>query len=251
MKNFMIYKSIIRIFIFSMIFFTMRFDINAFNGYTHKYITRSGLENICKFYKGDKESNVFSKADENYWETIIEYSVKPDEDEVEGAYKYHFYNFLTGQNFLNEKDSALTRLTSHFENAVKEYKKDNKKQSFQELGRSIHFMEDLNTPVHTVYSSFKDAVLKFPMHVMFEKKCDEICDKVKSETLKENMDYYEVNSLDAIGKSSSVLSENNFYGMEDKDNDFFYKVASNAILNAQDRVTGMLYKFFVQVHGNC
>ena len=32
---------------------------------------------------------------------------------------------------------------------------------------------------------------------------------------------------------------------------FFYKVATNAILNAQDRVTGMLYKFFIQVHNNC
>lgn len=251
MKNLMFYKSIIRIFMFSMIFFTMRFDINAFNGYTHKYITRKSLENISEFYRDEKESNVFNKADEHYWETIIEYSIKPDEDEVEGAYKYHFYNFLTGENFLNEKDSALTRLTSHFESAVKEYKNDNKKGAFQELGRSVHFMEDLNTPVHTVYSSFKDAILKFPLHVMFEKKCDEICDTIKPKTLKKNMDYYEINSLDAIGKSSSVLSENNFYGMEDKDDKFFYKIASNAILNAQDRVTGMLYKFFIQVYSEC
>ena len=65
------------------------------------------------------------------------------------------------------------------------------------------------------------------------------------------MDYYEINSLEAIGKSSSVLSENNFYDMEDKDDDFFYEVASNAISNAQDRVTGMLYKFFIQVHSDC
>lgn len=251
MKNFMFYKFIKRIFIFSMIFFAVRFDINAFNGYTHRYITRSGLENISKLYKNKKESNIFSKSDKHYWDTIIEYSLKPDEDEVEGAYKYHFYNFLTGQNFSNEKDSALTRLTSHFENAVREYKNKNKKEAFQELGRSIHFMEDLNTPVHTVYSSFKDAILKFPLHVMFEKKCDEICDSVKAEILEKNMDYYEINSLETIGKSSSILSENNFYGLEDKSDSYFYKVASNAVLNAQERVTGMLYKFFKRVRSNC
>lgn len=249
MKNFMIYKSVLRIAIFSMIFFIMRFDINAFNGYTHKYVTRSGLENISKFYVEKKESSI--KSDKCYWETIIEYSVKPDEDEIEGAYKYHFYNFLTGENFSNEKDSALTRMISHFENAVKAYKNKNKKESFQELGRSIHFMEDLNTPVHTVYSSFKDAILKFPMHVMFEKKCDEICDNIKSDVIQKNMDYYEMNSLDTIGKSSSVLSENNFYGLEGSNGDFFYKIATNAILNAQERVTGILYKFFKEVHGDC
>ncbi|MGN1043857.1 MAG: zinc dependent phospholipase C family protein [Acutalibacteraceae bacterium] len=249
MKNFMTHKFVIRMFIFSMIFFIVRFDINAFNGYTHKYVTRIGLENISKFYENKKESNV--KSDERYWETIIEYSVKPDEDEIEGAYKYHFYNFLTEENFLNEKDSALTRMISHFENAVKEYKNKNRKEAFQELGRSIHFMEDLNTPVHTVYSSFKDAVLKFPLHVMFEKKCDEICDNVKSKVLEENMDYYKLNSLNTIGKSSSVLSENNFYGLEENNVDFFYKVANNAILNAQERVTGVLYKFFKEVHSDC
>ena len=86
---------------------------------------------------------------------------------------------------------------------------------------------------------------------MFEKKCDEICDNVKSEVLEENMDYYKLNSLNTIGKSSSVLSENNFYGLEENNDDFFYKVANNAILNAQERVTGVLYKFFKEVHSDC
>ena len=227
----------------------------AFNAYTHRFVTKSGLEVITKFNNDLSDSNeelLFDSKEKNFWETVEAYSLKPDEDEIYGGYKYHFYNFISEKNFMNEKDSALHRLDMHFNNAVNEYKGKNYTLAYQELGRAIHFLEDLNTPVHTVYQLSYEAVYKFPLHVKFEKKCDEVCKEISikdklSDVSLDKLKYYETNSLETIAQSSSVLSENNFFGLEKNFSKISAKIANNAIFNALDRVTGLLYKFFKQI----
>lgn len=227
----------------------------AFNAYTHKFVTKNGLEIIEKFNNDLSDAGkkvLFDDKDKKFWETVEAYSLKPDEDEIYGGYKYHFYNFITEKNFMNEKDSALNRLDMHFNNAVNEYKNKNSKLAYQELGRAIHFLEDLNTPVHVVYQLSYEAVSKFPLHVRFEKKCDEVCKQIsikeKFEDVSLNkLEYYEANSLETIGQASSILSENNFFGLENNFAKVSEKSANNAIYNALDRVVGLLYKFFKQI----
>ena len=227
----------------------------AFNSCAHRFVTKSSLEIITKYNNDLSKAGkkvLFKDKDKKFWDTVEEYSLKPDEDEIYGGYKYHFYNFITEKNFMNEKDSALNRLDMHFNNAVNEYKSKNYELAYQELGRAIHFLEDLNTPVHVVYQMPHDAVVKFPLHVKFEKKCDEVCKQISIQEKLDNISssklrYYKVNSLETIAQSSSVLSENNFFGLESNFTKVSEKIANNAVFNALDRVTGLLYKFFRQV----
>lgn len=228
------------------------YPVCGFNSSTHRRVTSVGLENIAKMndelLKKKNEKILFNKKEENYWKIVEDFSIKPDEDENQGAYKYHFYNFINEKNYMGERDSALTRCKEHFQNAVKNYKQNNKKKAYEELGRALHFIEDLNTPVHTVYQMSYEAVVKFPLHVKFEKECDDICKECNIRVNFDNMKYYDVNSLDTICKSSAVLSENNFSKLEEKiSKSKFIRIAKNAVYNAQEKVTGILYKFFNEI----
>ncbi len=132
-------------------------NILAFGSDTHKGVTRTALKIISEIQLDDDEiqaknenSNKRVKFsdfyDEKYWEWLIIYSEMPDNDESQGGYKHHFYNATTERNYMGEKDSALMRFKNHFNKAVQYYCGGIIELAFQELGRSIHFMEDLNTP---------------------------------------------------------------------------------------------------------
>ncbi len=218
----------------------------AFNCVTHKNVTEKSLKIISEINK--EKFYIFDKEDECYWDLVAEYSVKPDEDENQGAYKYHFYNPVTERNYMGEKNSALSKCTSHFNDAVNYYKKGDKKMAYQELGRSAHFLEDLNTPVHTAYEAPSDSIIKLPLHVRFEKTCDKISDGCLAIIPIESFKYFDVNPIEAIAKSSSVLSADNFYYLENIKEVKEETLARNAVLNAQHKVTGVFYKFFRQVN---
>lgn len=220
----------------------------AFNGDTHRYVTERGLALVSEI---NEYKNNITSDDKKYFDVIADYSLKPDEDEIEGAYKFHFYNPATETNFMGEKNSALAKCEFHYNNALDYYKKNDKTMAFQELGRAIHFMEDMNTPVHVGYNLPTDAIFKLPLHVRFEKICDSVNSECKSEITLESLKYFEANSVSTISKSSAILASGGYYrlnnevGKESKE-----KLAKNSVLNAQYKVTGLLYKFFNQANGN-
>lgn len=229
--------------------FTLTPRIKAFNSATHRYVTETSLKSISQI---NEDSLYFDKDDENYWKTIEDYSLKPDEDEIEGAFKNHFYNPSTQKNFMGEKISACTKCVSHFNKAIEYYLNNNKPKAYEELGRSIHFMEDLNTPVHTGYEAYTDVVFKFPLHVRFEKICDSVMKECKCDISKEDLTYFSSNNIESLAKSSSLLSSDNYYylvnGESVDEKEFSEKsIARNAVANAQHNVTGMIYKFFSQI----
>lgn len=212
----------------------------AFDGPTHKYVTEKSLETLSGMKKecGDFYTNE-AKSE------IAKYCVMPDEDENEGLFKDHFYNIATGRNFMGEKMSALLKFKNHYNQAVVNYKAGKKLKCWEELGRAIHFLEDLITPVHGGYDCPMDAVNKLPMHVDFEKKCVVIQNEYVAEISSDFIRYFVDNSLDEIGKMCSRIANDNFYALEKK-----YvpkeKIASNSILNAQKVVCGILYRFFIE-----
>ena len=254
-------------------FLTLGTHILAFNSQTHSYVTSTSLEILSKLseylYKSgkmDKEEYEISKQlADNYKDHIINYSLKPDEDENQGAYKYHFYNPDTERNFAGEKETALKKYKIRFENAIRgcleatllkslggyddalnKNKEDLKLTYdliFEELGRSIHFLEDLSTCVHSGYDKPTDAVFKFPLHVEFEKKCDLVSNECYAVIPAESLRYYEVNLLEDIAQNTAVLSLDNFYRLENIETKDYNNLAKNAVLNAQKRVVGVLYKF--------
>lgn len=219
--------------------------MRSFNSNTHRYVTEHSLGLISEI---DGHKNIVTPDDKKHFGTIADYSLKPDEDEIEGAYKYHFYNPATETNFMGEENSALTKCNLHYDNAVRAYKDNNKVFAFQELGRAIHFMEDLNTPVHVGYNLPTDAVLKFPLHVRFEKICDNINKECKAEVPLDAFKYFKANSVSTIAKSSAILASGNYYRLNNEvGKESSSDLAKNSVLNAQYRITGLLYKFFSQV----
>ena len=217
----------------------------SFNSSTHRYVTEYSLQLVSKI---DEHDSIMSSDDKKYFDTIADYSLKPDEDEIDGAYKYHFYNPATETNFMGEKDSALTKCNTHYDNAVKAYEEGDKSLAFQELGRAVHFMEDLNTPVHVGYDLMIDAMTKFPLHVEFEKVCDNESKGCKTTVPFESFKYFKTNSIPTIAKCSAVLASGNYYRLNNKvGKKDVSDLAKNAVLNAQYKITGVLYKFFSQV----
>lgn len=258
-------RRLIPIFIFGVL---LSGSVLAFNSPTHRYVTETSLECIFKINETvrclDDESEKYLK-DKNYSEVIAKNSITPDIDEAEGIYKCHFYNPMTEKNFMREKISACTKCVEHFNKAVDYYKESKKnkedkenikniEKAFEELGRAAHFMEDLNTPVHTGYDLPSDAVLKFPLHVRFEKTCDLVMKECKNdflpkekESIKETLRYFYVNDIESLAKVSSLLSSDNFYYLINEKEPNEKSIAKDAIRNAQYNVTGMLCKFFAQV----
>ncbi len=218
-------------------------EVYAFDGPTHKYVTKTSLEALLELES--KYSDFYS---EDVRKMLLEYSVKPDEDEIEGGFKYHFYNPATECNFMGEKESALTKFTGHYNNAIKKYNAGNKSLAWEELGRSLHFLEDLNTPVHTNYEDLLDAGIMLFMHLEFEKRCVEIQDNIKIKPIvKESLKYYLINSTNQIGKTSAYIAADNFFSLENEI-DKRDEIVKGSIMNAQTHVTGVLYKFYNDVN---
>lgn len=115
------------------------------NGYSHKFFTT-----LC-----------FGQNME-----LIDSCVLPDEDEAQNGFSCHFYNPVTAKCYLGTEDSAKNRFLWHLSN----YLITNKKES---LGRAIHFLEDICTPVHTQYEDAVDAAIRLKLHVNFEKQLDD------------------------------------------------------------------------------
>ncbi len=216
--------------------------VGAFCSETHEYTTKMGMnlfknnfkENFCQIY--DKEAQ----------KQLMVFCTRPDEDECTGGFKYHFYNPATEKNFMGENKSALKKCNDHYSNALKYYKDGKKLDAFEELGRSLHFLEDLNTPVHTNNQTFIDTAFNVAFHVSFENRCKEIQDNVVASMCKREFAYYKNNSITTIAKASALLANDNFYALYEK---FLDKnlVAVNSITNAQKAVAGVLYKFTLDV----
>ncbi len=218
-------------------------SVAAFDGPTHRFVTESALKEINKL--GDEK---FSKVYAGYDKLMSDYSVKPDEDEngpTTAPYLYHFYNYATGVNYLGEKTSALTKFTSHYENAKQLYREGKILEAIQELSRALHFYEDLSTAVHTFYESLLDATRYLKMHTDLEKKCNEIIsDGFKSpEVSKQFLEKFNCNDVRSIGIDAAQMSSDNLsaYYLNEHISDL--KACENIISNAIYGAAGLMFKF--------
>ncbi len=110
--------------------------------HTHQYLTARALQ-ILRADKGDKAANLLTL----YAGALLSNSDWPDTSENDGGlFTSHFYNPYTGKTFLGTT-TALTRFLTHANNAKKYYAK-NKSLAMQELGRSLHYLADINEPHH-------------------------------------------------------------------------------------------------------
>lgn len=216
--------------------------VRAFCSETHEYTTKMGMN----LFRNNFQESFDRIYNEKSQEQLMTFCTRPDEDESTGGFKYHFYNPATEKNFMGEDESALKKCNDHYNNALKYYKDGKQLDAFEELGRSLHFLEDLNTPVHTNNQTFIDTAFNVAFHVSFENRCKEIQDDAVALMCKREFVYYKDNSLTTIAKASALLANDNFYALYEK---FIDKntVAAHSIINAQKAVAGVLYKFTLDV----
>lgn len=133
------------------------------NSFAHEYLTKEA-------YSNDKQ--------------LLFGCVQPDIDEREDAYAHHFYNPVTLKDYCGSDDSAKNRCIYHFCEFLMTNELD-------ELGRTLHFLEDICTPVHTQYEDKFDAVYRVGLHTRFEKEIDKFLKdgKFKSKNKKGNFSF--------------------------------------------------------------
>lgn len=204
------------------------------NTKTHKYITDLAIKIL-----DNKELN-------EHRENLVYYSAQPDFDENEGAFKFHFYNPATNKSFADEYNSALSRCCKYYMDAQDKNEKSDDKY-IELLGRSIHYLVDLNTPVHTYNQDVFDAVVNVSSHVAFEKKCDELIDKINLLNAPKirNIKYFVNNTIKTIATNCALNASILFkkYNSMDVKREFI-DIANTAIVNGIKNTVGILYKFY-------
>lgn len=188
------------------------------NDFGHKTSTQSatleaGLK-FPEFFTGDKEK-VFTE--------ILDGCVLPDIDENQNGYSHHFYNAVTNTNYLGTEDSAKARCLRH--SAAFILSKD-----YKELGRAIHFLEDICTPVHSQYEDVSDSIIRGKLHLDFEKEFDEFLATYKPALPDE------LPKFDSPGKLidfCALESAKNYYDYRDNNvekNEIFKRTADLALM---------------------
>lgn len=190
-----------------MTFFTLP-AVEAYGEETHKTLTR------CVF-GCTKMLRIFDKSERlNMEQELLKACVKPDDEEIGFLFEPHFYDPSTVLSKLN-KDTALTRMYSHFKNGVALWNRGNKVGSMDELGRALHYMQDLCCVVHS--RSWLSNVFDLSTHIRYENDMN----RDRNEHLYTIIDSGKLN-FDFRG-SKDVRYTANFYSNQIKD---CYKGAS-------------------------
>ena len=219
---------------------------SAFDAPSHSYTTESGVEIARQFNEDYKK--FFT---EDFKKKLEASCNKPDEDESSyGFYVGHFYCPDTGLNFIGGEDTALSRLESHYNKAVELYKKGDFEKAYEELARALHYLEDLNTPVHTHNQSWVSTVVDaLRNHQDFEAYCDKIRKEVTFNGVKISDEELEENkhmSIAELGRSCAFVANENYWKIDGKDdyNRNVDQVARETIRNAQIAVARALDMFY-------
>lgn len=167
------------------------------NKLSHKTITKVALKDFF--------------SEESVLEKLKNDCILPDIDENQEGYVHHFYNPVTNTNYFGSEDSAKARCICHFG----KYLINN---NIEELARSIHFLEDICTPVHTQYEDTTDAIIRSSLHLEFEKSLDNFLkDYIFSDDdIDCHANLYMKTTINDLVKYCSLESAKNYYLYRDK-----------------------------------
>lgn len=127
------------------------------NKFSHKFCTKIALGMFAERLEKFSNPKIFIQIEQG--------SILPDFDENFQGYACHFFNPVTNSNFLGSENHAKSRCIGHLAKFILN-------KNWLELGRAIHFLEDVCTPVHTQYEDSADAAIRLPIHLEFEHEFD-------------------------------------------------------------------------------
>jgi len=149
-----------RISIFSLVFRPvlsyLSASVFAFGEKCHKRITEEAIHQVSVFLPLSK---------------ILDGCTYPDEVENGNLYSGHFYDPLFDFS-RQEPDNALTRMESHYRQALEARARDDLNTAGHELGQALHYVQDMCCSVHTWGYSFNMSPQRLLMHVAYENGLD-------------------------------------------------------------------------------
>lgn len=174
-------------------------------------------------------------------------------------YQDHFFDPDTEKNFTANKmyplheipDNAESQLRNYFSRAVSTWKDGNYSESMYLLGKSLHYIEDLNQPHHALNWTGGPCTA----HTNFEKYAEGVKDEFKISTMGEDKSEYNyminepfVDFLTAqcfkYGRMSKSLQP--LVSMKNSWEDW-HKAAGIGIKNAQKATASVIYRFLHEV----
>lgn len=145
----------------------------------HEYITVMG----CFWYVGavaqmgyDVSKNGITVDD---IEILSKYSAWPDVKEQNMWFQYHFYDPSTERSWNGmTNETARTRFVHYYGSAVSNYNLLSTANAFQELGKGLHYIQDVNEPHHAAnLIAGSSTHTKFEKYVSFHK--DRLIEKIE------------------------------------------------------------------------
>ena len=211
---------------------------------SHGLIALMGMTIAC--VRSDEIDDYFTP---DLAETLMEYSIMPDEDEVGLAWDCHFYG-VDGLNYLGGTDTAYTRFRDHYNAAVIQYRSGNHLFATRELGRAIHFISDINNPHHA-----SNAIAVASYHTQFEDYVEAARESNVVNPANVTATYlsaFTSKSLKTIADESATHARG-YFSLANATYPFGFD-RSQAVLainptfcNAQKVTAGVIYKFFDEV----
>ncbi len=208
------------------------------NYLTHGFITEKGLNALKQ-----ADSSVSKIITATYANKLKASSVLPDIDETNGIFAWHFYG-PNEKNYLGSTPTAYTKFREHYNEAVDLYP-TNTLGAMEELGRALHYIQDICEPHHAMNRTAADSY-----HSEFEKYVENNRENYAiSRVTTTKLNNIKNSTLKGIADTAAEYARDYF---DDADGDAgglsVWATAGEATLkNSQTTTAGVIYKFLIDV----
>lgn len=200
---------------------------------THGFITQNAYELLrddhlaaYTFYSGQRTN-------------LIRGSILPDVDETNGGYAWHFYG-PNGKNWSGGSVTAYTKCIEHYNDAVDLYDAGAKASAMEELGRALHYLQDVNVPHHAM-----NEVAVLSNHSQFEAYVEDNASSFELTGLTPSIYTNANHSLGTIIDDYAEIARDWY---DDASSSSTWNTPAGAcVRNAQRATVTVLYKFMYDV----
>jgi len=192
---------------------------------------------------------------------ITEFSDWPDVKETNEMNNWHFYYYHTKTNFQgNSKPTAKSKFIDWYNSAVNKYNRSHndvklQTEAFQDLGKCIHYLSDLGTPVHTgdrAHTFWNGGIIADGLQAAKHVSWEFVADQVKKFHEVESSEYYSwytSNTLSYITEVNACISYDFYSDTQNPLNvGLYYGSMKSCLKYTQKDVAGLLYKFYIDTN---
>ena len=224
---------------------------------THQWLTARGFAILA-----NEQSAIYSKFTAAQIGYVTEDSDWPDiiaNGETIDTFNCHFYNYPTGTNYWWETTPTAKDKFDYWYNSAKDkYNRDDTEEGFKDLGKAIHYLSDIGSPVHTGDRAFDTGlglivdIAQGARHFAYESDAD---------TYKTNFSatsggyyyFYANNNTDYIIEVNAGISYNYYADTAPlfPPYDDYWAAVQYPLEYTQRDIAGLLYKFYLDTNNLC